>query len=60
MDSHSSPFSTNASIEVSRLTTVHVQHPKRLFPQEGVVLSMTKGHSPLCALRWRVTKSLFI
>jgi hypothetical protein len=27
-------------------TTVHTQHPNRLVPQLGVVVSTTSGHSP--------------
>src|SRR5574340_410502 len=57
---HSSPFSTMASIDLSLLTTVHTQHPNRLFPQEGVVVSTTNGHSPACALRYIVTRSLLL
>src|SRR5580700_3855436 len=55
--SHSSPFSTIASIEASLLTTVQVQQPNLELPHEGVVLSITSGHSPACALRYRVTRS---
>ena len=42
------------SMERSRSTTVHTQHPNREFPQLGVVLSTTTGHSPW-ALRYIAT-----
>jgi hypothetical protein len=44
--SHSSPFSTMASIEASRFTTVQIQHPKRMFPHDGVVVSTTSDTPP--------------
>src|ERR1043165_9821408 len=54
---HSSPESIIASIDLSRSTTVQVQHPKRLLPHDGVEVSTTSGHSPACALRYIVTRS---
>src|SRR5690606_32522622 len=54
---HSSPLSTIASIDLSRVTTVHVQQPKRLLPHEGVVSSITKGHSPEFADRYIAARS---
>jgi hypothetical protein len=35
---------------LSRSTTVHVQQPKRLLPQLGVLVSIWMGHSPFEAL----------
>ena len=46
---HSSPFSMVFFSEVSLSTTVHVQHPNLLFPQEGVLESTTSGHSAALA-----------
>src|SRR5690606_39322230 len=40
------PDSIRRCSALSSVTTVHVQHPKRLFPHEGVLLSITSGHSP--------------
>src|SRR5437764_1472914 len=48
------------SSELSFSTTVQVQHPNRaeLVPHDGASSSpITNGHSPPCALRYRVTSS---
>ena len=37
--------------------TGNVQHPNRLLPHEGVVVSTTSGHSPAWAFLYIVTKS---
>src|ERR1035437_4102347 len=44
---HISPVPISPSIDLSFLTTVHTQQPNLLFPHEGVVVSTTKGQSPL-------------
>src|SRR5690606_2070703 len=44
--SHTSPESIRPSIARSLVTTVHVQQPNRELPQEGVLVSITRGHSP--------------
>lgn len=38
-------------------TTVQVQHPNRLLPHEGVVLSTTNGHSPALESLYIAAKS---
>ena len=42
----SSSFWIIAAMDLSSLTMVHTQHPKRLLPQLGVDVSRTSGHSP--------------
>jgi len=49
----SSPLASNPSLALSRSTTVHVQQPKRLLPQLGVLVSIWMGHSPFEALACR-------
>jgi len=39
-----SPLASNPSLALSRSTTVHVQQPKRLLPQLGVLVSIWMGH----------------
>jgi hypothetical protein len=46
----SSPEASNPSLALSRSTTVHIQQPKRLLPQLGVLVSIWMGHSPFEAL----------
>src|ERR1035437_9287604 len=55
---HSSPLSIKASMLLSFFTTVHTQHPKRLLPQLGVVVSITRGQSPPVAFLYNVIKFL--
>lgn len=48
----SSSFLIIASIERSLSTTAVTQQPNRLFPQLGVVVSTTSGHSPPSDAPW--------
>ena len=54
---HSSPFCIVFFNEASLSTTVHVQHPNRLFPQDGVLVSTTSGHSAALAFWYSVSRS---
>src|SRR5690606_7610054 len=56
----SSPLSISPSMLLSLFTTVQVQQPNRLFPQLGVVSSITKGQSPAFAFLYNVINSLFV